>query len=425
MADDAATAGPGPLPPKLDLRKSGILKSAPVGQPVPVVLPMTQAATPQPTVVPAPVVTPMAAPRTVVPAAPVAPAPLSVAARPSAPPVGASPAARPGGATSIQSTWKARSPGGIGVKPQGPPTGVAPSPFAKAMPAGPVRAQMFQSSPAAGKAPEAAGAAVPAPAPVSVSVPVSAPESATVAAPDAPAPAVAPAPASAALGPTPLRPITKKDTARIPLDAAKPKTVGLSPVEVKPLAVPVAVKITRLAEGAAAEGGPTPSDIVAAEKRKTSRISLESVLSEGGIATEAGGPKTIRLKRPGEGPVARVVAPSKDSGPAEAPAASPTQRRTVVVKRSQDSASARKITVARTGDGADETGSPEIGGEASFLTFPAPHWAYGVIAIAASLVLVVLIYVLASQAIGPSIYQYSYAPGGPSLGMPGKVPLNP
>ncbi|MCE9616650.1 MAG: hypothetical protein K8T26_20440 [Lentisphaerae bacterium] len=239
--------------------------------------------------------------------------------------------------------------------------------------------------------------------------------------------------APAAASPIPLsRPLSsKKDTSKIPLDAAKPRLDKVSPVatgEAPAGESPSTVRMSRPGDTAQIGGVPNPSDSSSAEKRKTSRISLDSVLSES-AGGESSGPKTIRLKRPGEGPAARVGGASPEAGDGDDRSeggAAPTQRKTVVVKRTQESASARKLSVARpSGDEAAPAGDKLTAGPISPVN--EPSGVFGAVAIAASLVLCVVIYLFASQAIGPnsSMLQYSSWTGGPNLAWPGKTAWNP
>jgi hypothetical protein len=189
----------------------------------------------------------------------------------------------------------------------------------------------------------------------------------------------------------------KRETSRIPLDAAKPPAGGLEPktIRIKPAAVPGAIKI----------GGPEGAE-AGASKRSTSRISLESVLGAEAAkagAAEGGGPKTIRLKRPGEG----AKAGEEEAG------AAPTIKRTVRVKRTE----APRPTVAR------------VAAEEAIEEFAAPadvvNPVFPVFAILSILVVGVLIYVLMAQAFGPdsSLTQLSYGWRDLDLSWPGKIPI--
>ncbi len=382
MADDATTESNGALPPKLDLRKSGILKSVPpAGTPVTPSVPTESEAPPMaPAAVLNPIFTPVAPVAAVTPVAAQRPATVV----PASGPVGMLPT-RPSGApvpgTGAQPAWKPKPAGITGAKPVGLP-----------VPGNPAR-----SGPAGAMRP--------------VSVPATSVSATTAEVAEQPATAV-----------TPPKSASKKETSRIPLDAAKPRveksfsSVGLEP--------PTTVRISKPGETAQITGLPKPDDVAAAEKRKTSRISLEAVLNETPADSASGGTKTIRLKRPGEAPTAKVGgAKSAGEQGAGGETASPTQRKTVLVKRPQESASSRKLTVARTGE--EGGASSASGGASDNLSMPVrgPHWIFGVLSIAAALVMCVVIYLFAAQAIGPnsSMTQYSSLPTGPNLAWPGKI----
>jgi len=357
MAENTPTEGTSALPPKLDLRKSGILKSAPpmaaaAPAPAPVAAPAA-AATP-----PAPKIMPMGAPR---------PAPIGSP--------GAAPAA-PGAGPSLMRP-KPPTPGGL--KPLG---GSSPS-----------------QRPTIGVKPAAPAAAAPA------AVPAAAP---------AAAPTVRPL-------------VSKKETARIPLAAAKPRVEApaesAADSETAADAPLSAIKIAKPVDTVRVPIIPKPSDVVSAEKRKTSRISLEAVLSDSPSDADGEGLKTIRLKKPGEASATTVTAKPAVGGEDS----SATQRKTVVVKRSAEPAGSRKLTFARPAGAEGAADAAAAAGAAAQPDFagaaPAPHVTFGVLAIVASLVMVVVIYMLCAQVLGPnsSMTRYSYAPGGPNLGWPGKI----
>lgn len=355
MAENTPTEGTSALPPKLDLRKSGILKSAPPvtgGAPAPAApaAPAPAAAAPTP---PAPKIMPIGAPRPAVGAAPAAPGAGPSLMRPKPP--------MPGGLKPLGGSSPSQRPT-IGVKP-----------------------------------------AAPAAAPVAAA---------------APAPAAAPT----------VRPlVSKKETARIPLAAAKPRAEAPAesaeagePAAASPLS---AIKIAKPVDTVRVPAIPKPSDVVSAEKRKTSRISLEAVLSDSPSEGDEG-LKTIRLKKPGEAATVTAAA-AKPAGDGEDSSA--TQRKTVVMKRGAESASSRKLTFARPAGAEGATEAAAAGGAAAEPDFagaaPAPHVTFGILAIVASLVMAVVIYMLCAQVLGPnsSMTQYSYSPGGPNLGWPGKI----
>jgi hypothetical protein len=365
MAENTPTEGTSALPPKLDLRKSGILKSAP---------PMAAAAP-----APAPVAAPAAAPAAA--ATPPAPKIMPMGA-PRPAPIG-SPGAAPAAPGAGPSLMRPRPPTPGGLKPLG---GSSPS-----------------QRPTIGVKPAAPAAAAPA------AVPAAAPVAAPAAAPT-------------------VRPlVSKKETARIPLAAAKPRVEApaesAADGETAADAPLSAIKITKPVDTVRVPIIPKPSDVVSAEKRKTSRISLEAVLSDSPSDADGEGLKTIRLKKPGEATAATVTAKPAVGGEDS----SATQRKTVVVKRSAEPAGARKLTFARPAGAEGAADAAAAAGAAAQPDFagaaPAPHVTFGVLAIVASLVMVVVIYMLCAQVLGPnsSMTRYSYAPGGPNLGWPGKM----
>jgi len=187
----------------------------------------------------------------------------------------------------------------------------------------------------------------------------------------------------------------KRETSRIPLDAAKPAAGdGPSTIRIKPAAAPATIRV----------GGADAVEAGAA-KRTTSRISLESVLgAEGAKPGAEGGPRTIRLKRPGT---------PASAGEGAEMGGTPTIKRTVRVKRAVET---EKPTVART---APEDMALELAGAEDVVnpTFP-------IMGIVAVLVVGVLIYVLMAQVFGPdsSMTQLSYGWRDADMSWPGKIP---
>jgi hypothetical protein len=241
----------------------------------------------------------------------------------------------------------------------------------------------------------------------------------------------------------------KKETSRIPLEAAKlpsapapaagaPAAGAPKTIRIKPVAAPVPGKTIK-PEMAAPVETPPSAERLAAAKRSTSRISLDAVLgAEAAAPKPAEGPKTIRLKRPGEAsgvkvqPAAMPSAASAPQRPAEpvAPAAPPvaaqeptvpaTVRKTVLVKRP----GARP---AGEGEGTPATPLPDaalsmeemgVAGAAD-----EPSWVFSVFAAAAVLVVCVLIYALAAQTFGPDRSLTQLSAGVPDLNLswPGKI----
>ena len=234
----------------------------------------------------------------------------------------------------------------------------------------------------------------------------------------------------------------KKSTTKIALDAAKPKTIKATP---KPVAAGDTSSVPPV---------PKPKGSDTAAKRKTSRISLESVLGEDQESGAASGaPKTIRLKRPGaegapkvatqaktvravkrptasgeeENSEAAETAETADTAAAAPEGESQTRRKTVVVKRPQ-AGGGKKLKVARP-DAEQAAESEAAAAEAAAAAAPAvkgpdrPGPFFAVVSIAATLVVFVMVYMLLAQVIGPnfSMTDYSYAKGGPDLVWPGKL----
>ncbi len=410
MADESTGAGSSPLPPKLDLRKSGILKAAPP----------------------------------VVPATPATPAPESAPPRPA--PAASSPGTPPPAGVAAGTTAGATSGGaspagaGVGTAPRSPVFRPVGSPVGTPTPTGDRPAGARLAPIGSGMKP-AAGGGAPAPRPFVAPKPA-APAS------DAPKPVIALDPAGkddvppVDAGNPPERrspmtvatPVSKKETSRIPLTAARPRPD--SPTTGKPEekrsttglpTIPAAIKVAKMGETTPLAVIPKPSEVISAEKRKTSRISLDAVLGDSSEQSENDSVKTIRLKRPGEAPTVKVGGAPRPPGGATDPEATPpagtTQRKTVIVKRSAESGGARKLSVARpTSTPADEPAGGVGAGE-FFVIAPQPHWAFGVIAVAATLVAVVVVYLFLTQAVGPNSSKtlYSSAPGGPDLMWPGKI----
>ncbi len=235
----------------------------------------------------------------------------------------------------------------------------------------------------------------------------------------------------------------KKETSKIPLDQAKvaswseeeqgnrPKTIKISPSTKKPSAE-------------AKKEAPQSEQDSQDEKRKTSRISLESALgmdkAAGGLS---GGPKTIRLKRPGAtaskvstGPTIKKMGGesqkddeiSKTAELKEEPVgedATPTRRKTIKVKRAGQRKTVRKIAHPAQQRGATESkgASAQVQANAS-ASQKEPGVFFALTGIAAILVLLVTIYVMAAQAFGPnnvSLSQVSYGLPGLDLTWPGEI----
>jgi len=213
----------------------------------------------------------------------------------------------------------------------------------------------------------------------------------------------------------------KKETSRIPLEAAAPATPGVpagkategpKTIRIKPAAAIGATKI-----GVSALKAPAP--VVAAvaapdEKRKTSRISLEAAFASEEASKPGDGPKTIKLKRPSEattikvgpkvtsastdestgdsnvlGKTARLDLPpaEEDEGP------SPTRKKTIRIKRP----GGEEHLDSGTEDGSGERPAPAM--HPAFATAPVTEeddtsWVFPALSFVAILVMALLIYVI-------------------------------
>jgi hypothetical protein len=234
-------------------------------------------------------------------------------------------------------------------------------------------------------------------------------------------------------------PISKRETSRIPLEKAAPAAAPAVPVErAAKAASSIAAKVAPAPEAETeAEPVAAAEEKPAEEKRMTSRISLEAALMPDAAAATAKpgdtGPKTIRLKRPGDSatvkiaPKPRMVKPEEAGTPmnrtarlevpeeqaeAEEEGGSTTKRKTIRIKRPTQAASeggAEPMVIARTPGGpADQdggmTGMP-------FSIEDEPNPIFPVIAIAALLVIGVTIWMLSAQAFPTA-----------NISWPGKLP---
>ena len=236
------------------------------------------------------------------------------------------------------------------------------------------------------------------------------------------------------------KPASKKETSRISLEAAtsvpdlereqQPKLPGT--IRVKPKAAGPPAERPR--PETLSQPSPLPPAGMLSDKRKTSRISLETALSrEGGIAkAPAAGPKTIKLKRPSEAPTVKISRPPEvtavkdkeavaagkaalsktarlDLVPALAPARSAapgkaeqpagrhegmfqTRPKTIRVKRPTPQAEVSALSAA--GIAKEEKAKAET----PAIEVDEPGAVFAFIALAAVLLVVVLIYVLTTQA---------------------------
>ena len=224
---------------------------------------------------------------------------------------------------------------------------------------------------------------------------------------------------------------SKKDTTKILLEAAKPKPVGTidsteppssllisSPDETAQMPASPKPKIASI------EGKSKPSRIPL-EAALGEGVGTDD-------ASEAT-PKTIRIKRPGgSGPAVKTATakpvaarqPGITAGAAKADsideggaAKGLTRKKTVVVKRSP-AGGAKNLAVSRTQSGAMP---------AAAVVKPASVQAHepgaltGIMAFVAVLITSALIYMLTAQVMGPDKSPISYATGAPSLPFPGKT----
>ena len=210
----------------------------------------------------------------------------------------------------------------------------------------------------------------------------------------------------------------KRQTARIdlpPLEAGKKKTSK----------IPLSAFLPDTGDATAPIGSSEPPETTAVPapradeldvlKKTTSRIPLEAVLAgtEGIGAAPSVAPKTIRIKRPTQAPtikLTRTSAPEEAAAaepgggksktsridlPAESTeAAAPTQRKTIKIKRPEPGAqAARTLTISR-----PETAAvaPGEGDKAATET---PGLAFSLAAVISLVIVCVLIYVLAVQAL--------------------------
>ena len=205
-------------------------------------------------------------------------------------------------------------------------------------------------------------------------------------------------------------------------EAAKPKTIRIKPA---PLPSPAAAAVRPAVSG---ETQPLPGAAPKpGEKRQTSRIPLDSALEAPERPAAGPVPKTIRLKRPSEAPTVKATPqppPAKAESPKQAlgktarldeakvgeAAETPTQRKTIRVKRPAGAPAAAPVPMAVLSQAAapaeEETG----------FFFP-------VLAVVAILVICVTIYLFAAQAFGPdvSLTKLSYGGYGVDLPWPGKI----
>jgi hypothetical protein len=281
------------------------------------------------------------------------------------------------------------------------------------------------------------------------------------AAPKAAAPAAASdAAAATTTPPDATKADTKRKTSRIPLASATPsepggdsatEPIGIKPrtIKIKPSAPVPKIRSTQplsitvpMAEEDAAESASVraASD---AEKRKTSRIPLEEALTadkesdEPAEPDDPARPRTIKIKRPGSSEAATVKLKKAPSANDKTQAnMGKTARLDHLDLTDADRTSTQKKTVRVRRPNAPQAGKPAINREVAApsgrgLLPPEPLEAesdepgvvWALFGIAAMLVLCVVIYLLAAQAVGPnsSGTQLSSWKEGPALSWPGKI----
>jgi len=189
-----------------------------------------------------------------------------------------------------------------------------------------------------------------------------------------------------------LKPVTKKsETSKIALDSAVPKPITIK----KAPEVKQAVAIT------------LPPPPVQDAKSKTSRISLDSVMSsveesEDPVAPTSR-PKTVKLKRPVVAPrVTSAVEPGEEG-------ITPTRKKTIKTRRPVASTPTVDLTAEEGGPSGPKlkTDMPQAGGAYIADRFAhtgrvatktdSPHWMFAVVGIIACVLLAVTIYVQVAQ----------------------------
>ena len=245
------------------------------------------------------------------------------------------------------------------------------------------------------------------------------------------------------------KPISKSETAKIPLDmaAAGITIVDNAPetktIKIKPVSAPGTVKVS------AATANLTSTVTANVAKSQTSKIPLDTILPTGSVSP-AGGPKTIRLKRPSAtskpsvvpapATVAKIAKDTKadltktsrlDIGDAGVESsATPTSRKTIRVKR-PTSGAVPSLNISRSNEPAAAAGGalPTAGA-------PLPPMQVemveekciisGIASILALFVICTLVYVLLAQVSGSngSLSKLSYFMPEVNLAWPGKIPAN-
>ena len=421
MAEDQGPAGDGGgLPPKLDLRKSGVLKPAPEAGGASVPKPAA-AAIPKPvptTVKPIAAATPKPSPTTVKPIAAATPKPAPTTVKP----VGAE--AKPAADDAQTMRLVVQEEDGDSAAAPQPVAGLKPSPKLTPKPVPTTVKPAGVEAPVAPKDSEA----------MSQTMRLVVPEEKDDAS-EAKTLVKKPAVKTAVKPMAPGDP--KRETSKIPLDAAKPapgaagpKTIRISPA-----------KNAAVAQMAAADAEGSDDD-----KRKTSRISLEAALAPDGDGAAAGAPKTIKIKKPSDSSTIKAAkGPSikaaiddlsktarlddvtdDDAGPV-------TRKKTIKVKRpTQRPGVQRTVKAVRPGTEGGAAVEPQAGeagpvpaapGLMSVQAEEKMNPFFPICAILAALIMIVTVYMFCAQAFGPnvSLTQLSYWPSGPDLAWPGKL----
>jgi hypothetical protein len=243
---------------------------------------------------------------------------------------------------------------------------------------------------------------------------------------------------------------SKKQTSRISLDevmsggpASGEKTIRLKPV-VSPQAASTPAPAAAVISEPAAEPAQTSEAEATAAKRKTSRISLDSVLG-GAPDSRAEGPKTIRLKRPSEAATVKLgqsspspapKAPARPAPKAPAPIVAKktavvsddeevphTRRKTIRVKRPAGGIKIKSSAAQAGEDGAADPGARISAPVSQQVKEDSPNWFFLVCEIAAILVVCSTVYVFTAQACGPNASMTELSYGAPELFLswPGRV----
>ena len=209
--------------------------------------------------------------------------------------------------------------------------------------------------------------------------------------------------------PDPLAaPGTKKSTSRITLPSATEKTTTgqIKTIKIAPRSQTANIEGQTESDSSAA----SKPAVVADPKRQTSRISLESVL--GGQSTNA--PATIKIKRAhlGSGDAASDRQGAESAGePPSAVAGGLSQEQT---QTSAGTPESQKKTLKVRRPAVATSDRPSVSDGQQMFTPPVaatkpyveePHWIFSVLAIAATLVAAVLIYVLVAQVTDPDLIE--------------------